>query len=992
MIRSLLFNMMYILLFIVLWSPDTYSQEIYAEEIIPSGIRTLQYESSFKNVLKDHLGYIWITSDDGLFRYDGYELYQYTIDATNPNSLPYEELQSIAQDSNYNLWIGTSNNGLLHFDYETEVFSEFKTENPDSDSFKWVMVTDLTVDASGKLWILPAYGKIYTYDIGKDLLKVEELSTERYGKNSNNYKSLLLQDQSIALLINNSLLLGSSETGFKEYKKSGSNLQHSSIIELSDGNLLTGLWIAEEGYTFDRNTEEYIKNNLDGYIYGFHDRDSCSVWVSSAGDLQIYNYCEERIEGQLSEDVIRSSEYDPNGNLIGVTTDGKLKKYFTGSSVFQIHQEQVYSKILPYKNGQYIGLTDRRIDLISEDLTEASTLYEKSDKYFFHNIHVDHEYTIWLSGSVIKTLDDGSNFSYPNSILTEIDSVMKEVGVYDNVPFFDQMESIKGDSIGVNSKIYSLAPYIDGFFSVTNRLAQAMPDQEIWHYSKHFEEDNEGHIWISTVNHGVVKLDSSFNVLNSYLQATDDCPTVFNDHYYLMQMRSGRLLLLAKTAILEYQKSSDCFEVISHDLPFKEYSFLGYHEDNSGNLWFISENEIVFLDLDKTEYRRFDLDPRYRLTNIHLIELFSIGTNRVLLTTESGLVSLDLDKLQHTQEYYEIDIHRFSINNTDVTVDSEVFSNHIRNTDFVQLPHDKKDLRFDFVAPEACNDQVDYYTILDDGYQNWSLSNERFAEYKNVQPGTYDFRVELRNKANDKLEGSKSIEIVIDPPWYKSTLAYMIYIALILGVLYLLHLLRIRQLNRFHSLRSRISEDLHDDVGTLLSAIAMQSEILGLEANESKKGKFDKLSLMARNAMGNMRDTVWAIDARRDNVKSLVYRMQDFLYDILEGHALQYVFAYNEESFETKLNPVIRQGLYLIFKEAVTNAAKHSNGDFMKIKLQVRGTNFLLSIHDNGDSFQASKKTSSGLGLTSMKRRAEKIGARYTIDYKDGFLIKIQSS
>ena len=86
---------------------------------------------------------------------------------------------------------------------------------------------------------------------------------------------------------------------------------------------------------------------------------------------------------------------------------------------------------------------------------------------------------------------------------------------------------------------------------------------------------------------------------------------------------------------------------------------------------------------------------------------------------------------------------------------------------------------------------------------------------------------------------------------------------------------------KLEELRVKISSDLHDDVGSMLSALAMQAELLEMKASETNKPRASRIAEMSRDAMALMRDTVWAIDARKDKWESLVDRLNEHAYDTL---------------------------------------------------------------------------------------------------------------
>jgi len=195
-----------------------------------------------------------------------------------------------------------------------------------------------------------------------------------------------------------------------------------------------------------------------------------------------------------------------------------------------------------------------------------------------------------------------------------------------------------------------------------------------------------------------------------------------------------------------------------------------------------------------------------------------------------------------------------------------------------------------------------------------------------------------------------------------------------------------RQMEAAERFRSKLSSDLHDDVGTMLSSLAMQSEVMGLTASPDQVEKFEKLSSLSREAMARMRDTVWAIDSRKDNATDLVDRMKDYLSDLYNGGRMKVKFDQQIESDTIKLQPDVRQNLYLIFKEAVNNAAKYSSGDLLTVRFEHSKNYAKLHVHDNG---KISNIKTSGTGLSNMKMRAERIKGSFTLNTQSGFDITV---
>ena len=198
-----------------------------------------------------------------------------------------------------------------------------------------------------------------------------------------------------------------------------------------------------------------------------------------------------------------------------------------------------------------------------------------------------------------------------------------------------------------------------------------------------------------------------------------------------------------------------------------------------------------------------------------------------------------------------------------------------------------------------------------------------------------------------------------------------------------------QQALKIERMRVQISSDLHDDVGTLLAGLAMQSEALELTASEKDKGKLRRISEISRHAMGHMRDTVWAIDARKDKMENLLDRMREHAEETLSPRDFLFDIQTDNISLKQNLSTHIRQNLYLIFKEAITNAAKHSNGDRVTASLKKTDAGFEMCIRDNGKTVEKAYKTT-GLGTSNMAMRAKKIGATLEISREDGFSVVVR--
>lgn len=197
---------------------------------------------------------------------------------------------------------------------------------------------------------------------------------------------------------------------------------------------------------------------------------------------------------------------------------------------------------------------------------------------------------------------------------------------------------------------------------------------------------------------------------------------------------------------------------------------------------------------------------------------------------------------------------------------------------------------------------------------------------------------------------------------------------------------KLKEQLQLEQIRNKISKDLHDDVGTALANISLQSEMLQIGANENQKSILEEMSFKLREASGRMRDMVWAIDARKSTPMDLEFRMKDYLTSMLSQGAIQFSFD-NAIPEHIKILPTeIRHTLYLIFKESINNITKHSDATELSIALSCVQKNILLDIQDNGSQKEINR---SGKGLMDMEDRAEQVSGSYQFDYENGYRTQV---
>ena len=205
----------------------------------------------------------------------------------------------------------------------------------------------------------------------------------------------------------------------------------------------------------------------------------------------------------------------------------------------------------------------------------------------------------------------------------------------------------------------------------------------------------------------------------------------------------------------------------------------------------------------------------------------------------------------------------------------------------------------------------------------------------------------------------------------------------IVGVILLISRYRLRNRLKELELRNRIAADLHDEVGSSLSSIHMLSQIATQKQTSGTQIEIlERMSNNAKETMDKMGDIVWMIKPGESEGTNLKQRMERFAHEI--GSSREIATEINLEELEkTKLSMEQRKNIYLIFKEALNNAAKYSGAERITVDISVHNRQLIMMISDNGKGFEP-LTAGRGNGLGNMQNRANDLGGKLTVDSVKG--------
>lgn len=305
-----------------------------------------------------------------------------------------------------------------------------------------------------------------------------------------------------------------------------------------------------------------------------------------------------------------------------------------------------------------------------------------------------------------------------------------------------------------------------------------------------------------------------------------------------------------------------------------------------------------------------------------------------------------------------------------------------------KLTSDQNELSVDFVGLGAnLGEELHYQYRLEGTDNDWSApSAARTVNFASLTSGTYSFMVRAVNAdGKHSLIPASFTFTILSPIWMRWWFWSLVAAALGLAT-YVLYRYRLTRLLELANMRTRIATDLHDDIGANLTKIAILSEVARQQLGDDDAEQDRPLSSIARisrESVAAMSDIVWAINPHRDNLRDLVRRMRQHAEEVCLPQNIEVVFGAPGHASHSRLGVDIRRDIYLIFKEAVTNAVRHSDCTRLDVDLVQEKEGLVLTITDNGKGFDPGVEVD-GNGLINMRRRAERHGGGFEIDSRVG--------
>jgi signal transduction histidine kinase len=301
-----------------------------------------------------------------------------------------------------------------------------------------------------------------------------------------------------------------------------------------------------------------------------------------------------------------------------------------------------------------------------------------------------------------------------------------------------------------------------------------------------------------------------------------------------------------------------------------------------------------------------------------------------------------------------------------------------RDVPGIQVRPGQDEIRFDFVGLSFVPGNVLRYEYRL-GEAEWSRPmEERVVHYAGLTPGTYRFAVRAVRSDGIASPEPATVEFEVYPRVWRRAWFQGLLLAIVAAVTGLAHGIRVKRLLAIERVRTRIATDLHDDVGSTLSQIAILSDVAQrrLTGHSASTDTLERIGVLSRQLTDAIGDIVWAVQPRNDLLSDLEHRMRRFASEVLSGRNIAIHWPAEEQDHDLALDAEHRRQVYLIFKEAINNVLRHSGATEVRIGLRVARGRLDLKVADNGCGIGSIK---AGNGLASMGLRAQRFGGELEV-------------
>ena len=994
---------------------------------------------------QDSQGYIWVGTQDGLNRYDGYHFTIFRPDPESRSSLSDRQILSIIEDKTGSLWIGTSLGGLNRYDRTTGHFTHYVHDPKNLDSLGGNCIRTLYIDQQGMLWI-GNDGGADVFDPQRNVFiahhrhdpqdstslplnGVNDIHQDRQGTMwFATWKGLSYLDPSTGSFVHLTHNPADPTSLIDNHVKM--------IVEDRAGDFWLGTEVGLD--RLDLQTLRFEHFKPDSHVQGqlsssninaiLEDRNG-DVWVGTSDGLNLFHR-ESRsftayrhipaVLDSLTSSIILSLYEDQEGILWIGTFGGGVNKLDRGSNKFPVLQ---YDLANP-KNISSFGLIEDHtgqlwFTMYGEGLLRLNretgdfTLYQHDPNdtenslldNFVWTVSESRDGMIWIGsnqGLNVLNPDTGAFTHYTYNELKPDDPTSLNGRVVGYILEDHQGVLWIAMPTGLDCLDRSTGIFTHYKYNHVDPTSLSNPNVAF------IFESQEGEIWLGMYEGGLSRLDQKSGQFIHYRHNPNNPMSLSSDAVLaIMQDHTGTMWVGTGGGLNQFDPQSGRAVRYTAKDGLPNEVIYGIVEDDQSYLWLSTNNGLARFDPRTGSSQNYDVSDGLQSNEFNTFAFAKTRAGEIIFSGIAGTNIFRPEMIQNNDYVPPIVLTQLSQGGETVEVEQSVDG---QQNVTLRWPHNY--FEFEFSALSYANPEKNQYAYrLENFDQDWIANGaNNFGRYTNLPGGTYTLRIQGSNNDGVWNEAGTSIKVTVVPPtwqtWWFRGVAVVFVGAVALGI----YRLRVRDIEGYNrDLKKQVDERTRE-IETLFEqtkelAIVEERNRLARDLHDSAKQKaFAALAQLGAVRSMLTRDPNTA-KSHLDVVEDLVYEViQELTFLIQEMYPIalkekgllavlfEYLYEWeNRNNIHVHLNanqeqrlPLeTEQALYRITQESLANVARHSHASLVNVDLSYNGETVEMLIGDNGCGFHVDQKPA-GVGLRTMQERASMIGGRLEIDSAPG--------
>ena len=982
---------------------------LYAQEYLTTYKRIFIKASGPENYINtlanDSKGFLWLGTNNGLFRFDGkdndaIQLYQDTKKNVQINDLAIDG----------KILFAATQEGVLQLDLST-----YKTiENLQISKIKGEIINMLADKAYG-VWWLTKDGLLYHWKNGM-LRKIKLEVGERHRNGSlfffkgniwvtTQFKGTYIVDGN-TMRITQHLLFPSLKTNEWTVRKTDND----ELYVISN----IGLFQLKQNQT-----KFELQQLTDGFFTNIISKNNMKFSVVNGNKL-VYHYNPANIQKNISIEIGADKPETINKLIFNkdkffiATTNGFTVLEFKKNLFELVHS--TYNKMnntfevprgILETNDEYLLSTYDGIYGYKKDKKQLDQRFKKSDKTYA--LLKEHD-NIWMvtdgagfkkwdlkkniiSNQPLNNIEDATNFKS----IAQLNDQTLILGTYHNLIGYD-MKSGVGKVIQIQHKnweagrnfIYSIQPRDEGRGTRDEGTAG---DPVILREAKELAGDKgtAGSKFYVASSWGVLLVDVEGKVYADFGKGLNNA---LDKQTYALWISSDKSIWAGTgNGVYHFSESGKILHHLTTKNGLTGERVASITPDKNNHLWVATFTGLSSINLTTLEIKNFTKEEGLPDNEFNHSASLLTSTGEIILGTVNGFIKFSPTQVsQKSSEIPTLHISKIEIGNSNE--EEKLLSIAGIKNDTILV-----DKKFNYVRINLFLDPLDilqkttYEYKVNGIHAEWiKMGNIPTVHLDNYKKGKYDLQIRAITGQGSSNIITKNFVVIVDEYFYKTPLFYAVLFLTFLLLIFLYFLLYIKRNKKIVEIRQHIAQDLHDEIGSYITGINMNIELM-----QQKKGReveqIQTIQTLGQKALMSLRDSLWSLDIKSDNGLQFWDRVKTIASESYGPLEITYNISGIDDMEKIHLTMLEKNYLLYIIKECITNSLKHGDKKQVELRWELINNFHQITVSNGIGEIRSSRKH--GQGKYNIETRMKKIGGavnfiktdkQYIVELKLNFL------